>query len=61
MDYYISLSVVPLTGALPLTGLTFASPPKSVSYVPGYVTLGFVFFESFPFLLFFVAGFIYIL
>jgi len=58
---------MPLTGCAIATGLIFASLLKSVSYAPdyeevlfNYATLGFAFVESFSFLLFFVAGFIYI-
>ena len=64
----ISITFLPLAGCAIGTGLIFASLLKSVSYAPDYedtlftyAALGFAFVESFSFLLFFVAGFIYVL
>jgi len=63
----LSLVFMPLTGCAIATGLIFASLLKSMSYAPdyedtlfNYAALGFAFVESFSFLLFFVAGFIYV-
>ena len=63
----LSLVFMPLTGCAVATGLIFASLLKSMSYAPdyedtlfNYAALGFAFVESFSFLLFFVAGFIYV-
>jgi F0F1-type ATP synthase membrane subunit c/vacuolar-type H+-ATPase subunit K len=63
----LSLVFMPLTGCAIATGLIFAALLKSMSYAPdyeevlfNYAALGFAFVESFSFLLFFVAGFIYI-
>jgi len=64
----LSLVFMPLTGCAIATGIIFASLLKSVSYSPdyeevlfNYAILGFAFVESFSFLLFFAAGFIYVL
>ena len=64
----LSLVFLPLTGCAIATGLIFASLLKSIAYTPdyeealfNYAALGFAFVESFSFLLFFVAAFIYIL
>jgi len=64
----LSLVFLPLTGCAIATGFIFASLIRSISYTPdyeeilfNYAALGFAFVESFSFLLFFVAGFIYIL
>ena len=65
----ISLGIlfIPFTGCAIGIGLIFASLLKSVSYAPdyeevlfNYAILGFAFIETFGFLLFFVAGFIYL-
>jgi F0F1-type ATP synthase membrane subunit c/vacuolar-type H+-ATPase subunit K len=65
----VALSIVfmPLTGCAIATGLIFASLLKSISYAPdyeeslfNYATLGFAFVESFAFLIFGAAFFIYI-
>jgi F0F1-type ATP synthase membrane subunit c/vacuolar-type H+-ATPase subunit K len=64
----LSLVFMPLTGCAIATGIIFASLLKSVSYAPdyeevlfNYAILGFAFVESFSFLLFFAAAFIYVL
>lgn len=64
----LALVFLPLTGCAIATGLIFASLLKSMSYAPdyeevlfNYAALGFAFVESFSFLLFFVAGFIYVI
>jgi F0F1-type ATP synthase membrane subunit c/vacuolar-type H+-ATPase subunit K len=61
------LAFLPLTGCAIATGLIFASLLKSMAYAPDYeetlfnnATLGFAFVESFSFLLFGVAGLIYV-
>lgn len=63
----LSLVFMPLTGCAIATGLIFSSLLKSMAYAPdyeeslfNYATLGFAFVESFSFLLFFVAGGIYV-
>ena len=63
----LSLVFMPLAGCAVATGLIFSSLLRSISYSPdyeevlfNYAALGFAFVESFSFLLFFVAGFIYI-
>jgi len=64
----LSLTFMPLTGCAIATGLIFSALLKSMAYAPdyeealfNYATLGFAFVESFSFLLFFVAGFVYII
>ena len=64
----LSLVFLPLTGCAIATGLIFASLLKSIAYTPdyeealfNYAAIGLAFVESFSFLLFFVAAFIYIL
>jgi F0F1-type ATP synthase membrane subunit c/vacuolar-type H+-ATPase subunit K len=63
----LSLVFMPLTGCAIATGMIFASLLKSMSYAPDYeevlfnnAVLGFAFVETFAFLLFFIAGFIFI-
>ena len=63
----LSLVFLPLTGCAIATGLIFASLLKGIAYSPdyeevlfNYAALGFAFVESFSFLLFFVAAFIYL-
>ena len=62
-----SLVFMPLTGCAIATGLIFSALLRSIAYTPeyeevlfNYAALGFAFVESFSFLLFFVAGLIYI-
>jgi len=63
----LGILFIPFTGCAIGIGLIFASLLKSVSYAPdyeevlfNYAILGFAFIETFGFLLFFVAGFIYL-
>lgn len=63
----LSIVFMPLTGCAIATGLIFASLLKSMAYAPdyeetlfNYAALGFAFVESFSFLLFFVAGCIFL-
>ena len=63
----LSIVFLPLTGCAIATGLIFASLIYSISLAPyeeellfNYAALGFAFVESFSFILFFVAGFIYL-
>jgi len=64
----ISLSIVfmPLLGCAVATGVIFSSLIKAISYAPdleetlfNYASLGFALVETFAFMLFFVAGFIF--
>lgn len=64
----ISLSIVfmPLLGCAVATGIIFSSLIKAISYAPdleetlfNYASLGFALVETFSFMLFFVAGFIF--
>jgi F0F1-type ATP synthase membrane subunit c/vacuolar-type H+-ATPase subunit K len=63
----LSLVFMPLAGCAVATGLIFSALLRSIAYSPdyeevlfNYAALGFAFVESFSFLLFFVAGLIYI-
>jgi F0F1-type ATP synthase membrane subunit c/vacuolar-type H+-ATPase subunit K len=63
----LSIVFLPITGCAIATGLIFASLIYSISLAPyeeellfNYAALGFAFVESFSFILFFAAAFIYL-
>lgn len=62
----MGLVLLPLAGCAIATGMLFSSLIRGVSYAPdqeevlfNYTALGFAFIESFAFMLFGMAGFIY--
>lgn len=62
----LGLVFLPLLGCAIATGLIFSALVQAVSYAPDieealftYATVGFALVETFTFMLFFIAGFVY--